>query len=103
MDSRTPAAEAAAAFDRALELGLGVCLLGMHLGNGDLAIAATSRIGYKLNLISKYFKTLWLNDLFGEPEPLTGPTLEHATSADVTADVARRQRDRAVLRAMLGR
>jgi hypothetical protein len=48
-------------------------------------------------------RTLWLRDVFGEPQPLPGPTIEHVDSADVTIDATRRAQDRAVLRAMLGR
>ena len=48
-------------------------------------------------------RTLWLNDVFGEPEPLPAPTFEYEQGADVTTDAARRQQDREVLRAMLGR
>lgn len=42
----------------------GVLLLTLHLGNGDLATAALSRRGMPMNLISKEFKTKWLNDLW---------------------------------------
>lgn len=42
----------------------GVLLLTLHLGNGDLAIAALSRRSLPINLISKQFKTRWLNDLW---------------------------------------
>jgi hypothetical protein len=48
-------------------------------------------------------QTLWLNDVFGEPEPLPSPTFEYGQGADVLSDAARRAQDRAVLRAMLGR
>lgn len=48
-------------------------------------------------------RTLWLNDVFGEPEPLPAPSLDDGWGIDVTADAARRDRDREVLRAMLGR
>lgn len=48
-------------------------------------------------------RTLWLNDVFGEPEPMPGPILDYEGSVDVTTDVARREQDRAVLRAMRGR
>lgn len=50
--------------DAALARGKGVLLLGLHLGNGDFSIAALSKAGYKVNLISKLFKTRWLNDLW---------------------------------------
>jgi hypothetical protein len=48
-------------------------------------------------------RTLWLRDVFGEPQPLPGPSIEHVESADVTTDETRRAQDREVLRAMLGR
>ncbi len=50
--------------DRALEGGKGVMLMSLHLGNGDFATVALSRSGYKINLISKLFKTKWLNDMW---------------------------------------
>ncbi len=42
----------------------GVLMLTLHLGNGDLALACLSRLGLPINLISKQFKTRWLNDLW---------------------------------------
>jgi Kdo2-lipid IVA lauroyltransferase/acyltransferase len=42
----------------------GVLMLGLHLGNGDLGIAALSRLGWPVSLISKTFRTKWLNDLW---------------------------------------
>ncbi len=48
----------------ALNLGKGAMLATLHLGNGDLAIAGLSLRGYKVSLISKEFKTRWLNDLW---------------------------------------
>lgn len=50
--------------DRALEKKKGLLLLGLHLGNGDLSIAAVSIRGYKMNLISKRFKSKWLDELW---------------------------------------
>ena len=50
--------------ESALSEGKGVFLLTLHLGNGDFAAAALSRLGYKLNMISKLFKTPWLNELW---------------------------------------
>lgn len=44
--------------------GRGVLFLGLHLGNGDFGIAALSRLGWPVSLISKTFKTRWLNDLW---------------------------------------
>lgn len=48
----------------ALAEGKGVCLLTLHLGNGDLALAALSKRGYPVYLISKEFKIKWLNELW---------------------------------------
>ncbi|MCB0411699.1 MAG: lysophospholipid acyltransferase family protein, partial [Bdellovibrionales bacterium] len=48
----------------ALQLKKGVCLLTLHLGNGDLGIAALSMLGYPISLLSKEFKARWLNDLW---------------------------------------
>lgn len=44
--------------------GKGVLFLGLHLGNGDFGIAAVSRLGWPVSLISKIFKARWLNDLW---------------------------------------
>lgn len=50
--------------DRAIAQKRGVCLLTLHLGNGDLATAALSLVGYPMYLISKEFKVHWLNELW---------------------------------------
>lgn len=50
--------------DAALKQGRGVILMTCHLGNGDFAIAVLSRLGYPMNLISKEFKSKWLNELW---------------------------------------
>jgi len=50
--------------DNALSEGRGVILLTLHIGNGDYAVSALSTLGYKANLISKEFKSRWLNDLW---------------------------------------
>lgn len=44
--------------------GKGVLLLSLHTGNGDLATLGLTKLGYKVNLISKHFKSKWLNDLW---------------------------------------
>jgi KDO2-lipid IV(A) lauroyltransferase len=44
--------------------GRGALLLGLHLGNGDFSIAALSRSGMPVHLISKEFKARWLNRLW---------------------------------------
>ena len=42
----------------------GVCILTLHLGNYDLATAGMALYGHPLVVISKEFKTQWLNDLW---------------------------------------
>ncbi|RME14417.1 MAG: lipid A biosynthesis lauroyl acyltransferase, partial [Bdellovibrio sp.] len=42
----------------------GVCLLSLHLGNGDMGIAALSLNGVPLTVITKFFKIQWINDLW---------------------------------------
>jgi KDO2-lipid IV(A) lauroyltransferase len=51
-------------FKKAVAEGKGVILLSMHVGNGDLAAAAMARLGCEVYLISKEFKTKWLNDMW---------------------------------------
>jgi len=51
-------------FEQAFKKNKGVCLLTMHLGNGDLALSVLSALGYPMFLISKEFKLRWLNDLW---------------------------------------
>ena len=50
--------------DRALEENKGVCLVSLHLGNGDLAGAVLALKGYSLVLISKIFKIQWINEVW---------------------------------------
>lgn len=57
--------------DQALEKKKGVLMLTLHLGHGDLAVAALSLYGCPMVLVSKFFKLKWLNDLwFGMRERL---------------------------------
>ena len=49
---------------RALDGGKGMILLTLHLGNGDFASAALALRGWPIHLISKEFKSRWLNDLW---------------------------------------
>ena len=51
-------------FDRALAGGKGAMVLTLHLGNGDFAIAAYSRMGLRVTLISKLFRSKRLNELW---------------------------------------
>jgi KDO2-lipid IV(A) lauroyltransferase len=48
----------------ALKRGKGVCLLSLHLGNGDLGGAGLALSGMPIHLISKEFKLKWLNELW---------------------------------------
>lgn len=50
--------------DEAFKKGHGVLLIPPHIGNGDLGTAALSYAGYKTHLISKVFKSKWLNDFW---------------------------------------
>jgi Kdo2-lipid IVA lauroyltransferase/acyltransferase len=50
--------------DRAFAEKRGVIMLTLHMGNGDMGAAGLSIRGYKMNLISKEFKSRWLNDLW---------------------------------------
>lgn len=50
--------------DAAMAKGKGVLFLGLHMGNGDFGLAALSRRGVPISLISKTMKTKWLNDLW---------------------------------------
>lgn len=50
--------------DQALQEGRGVILLTLHLGHGDMACAGLSLKGYKIYMVSKFFKLKWLNDLW---------------------------------------
>ncbi|MES2962487.1 MAG: lysophospholipid acyltransferase family protein [Bdellovibrionota bacterium] len=50
--------------DRAFTEKKGVIMLTLHMGNGDMGAAGLSIRGYKMNLISKEFKSRWLNDLW---------------------------------------
>jgi len=51
-------------FKAALEQGQGVMLLGAHISNGDVGIAAMSARGYPMALISKRFTNLWLDGIW---------------------------------------
>jgi len=49
----------------------GVLLLTLHLGNGDLGLAALAISGFNVHLISKHFRSEWLNRLwFGVREKI---------------------------------
>jgi KDO2-lipid IV(A) lauroyltransferase len=48
--------------EQALSGGRGALLFSLHLGNGDFAVAAYSRMGIPVALISKFFRAKWLND-----------------------------------------
>lgn len=48
--------------EAAKEQGKGLLLLSAHIGNGDFGCVGLSSIGYPINIISKQFKSKWLND-----------------------------------------
>lgn len=50
--------------DAAYAKGKGVMFLSLHVGNGDFGVVAMSHGGWQVSLISKEFKTKWLNDLW---------------------------------------
>lgn len=50
--------------DKALSQGRGGFFLTAHLGNGDFATAGLAHRGYPMTLISKIFKSRWLNDFW---------------------------------------
>lgn len=50
----------------ALAAGKGAFLLTLHLGNGDLAVSCLSRRGWRMNLVSKSFKSQRLNRFWFE-------------------------------------
>lgn len=69
--SRVATAQGLEHLDQALEEKKGVLMLTLHLGHGDLGVAALSLMGYPMVLVSKFFKLKWLNDLwFGMRERL---------------------------------
>jgi KDO2-lipid IV(A) lauroyltransferase len=51
-------------WENARKLGRGVLLLSMHVGQGDLGVAVLSRRGFPFYLISKEFKSAWLNKIW---------------------------------------
>jgi KDO2-lipid IV(A) lauroyltransferase len=64
-------------YDKAQSQGKGVLLLSLHLGNGDLGLAALALKGYTVNAISKKFKNAFFNQLwFGVREKLGTRFLE---------------------------
>ncbi len=71
--------------DAAIESQKGFFLLTLHLGNGDLGLAGMALLGYKLNLVSKRFKSEWLNDAwYGLRERLgTKLLIEEKTHFDI--------------------
>lgn len=48
----------------AQEQGRGVLMLCLHLANGDVLANVMCRQGYKLHVITKFFKSEWLNKLW---------------------------------------
>lgn len=58
-------------FERARGKGKGVLILSLHVGNGDVGLAALAIKGFRLHVISKKFKNRFLNQLwFGVREKM---------------------------------
>ena len=51
-------------FKKAFDHGKGVFVMSVHVGNGDLGTAALASWGYPVSIISKIFKSKWLNKLW---------------------------------------
>lgn len=79
--------------DQAFAKEKGVLLLTCHLGNGDYGCAAMARKGYRLNMISKQFKAVWLNDAwFGLRRRMgTGFIREEKSSAEILKALKRNE------------
>lgn len=56
--------EGAEHLQAALDEGKGVCVLSMHTGSGDMALAGLVLNGFPIQLISKEFKLKWLNEMW---------------------------------------
>lgn len=50
--------------DKALQLGRGVLILGMHVGSGDLAASLIALKKWNMHLITKFFKNKSFNDFW---------------------------------------
>lgn len=50
--------------DQALAQNKGAFILALHMSNGDYGIATVSALGYPMHLITKRFKSKWLDDLW---------------------------------------
>jgi KDO2-lipid IV(A) lauroyltransferase len=58
-------------YERARAKGKGVLIMSLHLGNGDVGLAALALKGFRLHVISKKFKNRFLNQLwFGVREKM---------------------------------
>ncbi|OQW49063.1 MAG: hypothetical protein A4S09_12620 [Proteobacteria bacterium SG_bin7] len=51
-------------YEAAKSKGKGIIFLSLHLGNGDMAVCAMSLIGMPVHVITKTFKSEWLNELW---------------------------------------
>lgn len=49
---------------QALSQKRGVLIMSLHLGNGDLMSNIVCRLGYRLHVITKFFKSEWLNKIW---------------------------------------
>lgn len=51
-------------YQKAHAQGKGTIFLSLHLGNGDMAVCAMSLFGMPVHVITKEFKSAWLNELW---------------------------------------
>ena len=64
-------------YEKAHKQGQGLLLLSLHMGNGDVGVAAMALKGLRFNLISKKFKNQMINELwFGVREKMGTRFLE---------------------------
>jgi KDO2-lipid IV(A) lauroyltransferase len=58
--------------EAALAKDMGVCLLTLHLGCGDLSIAALSILGYPMHLVAKKISASWLDKILVQSRERVG-------------------------------
>lgn len=71
-------------FDQAHAKGRGVCLMTLHMGNGDWGIAGLALEKIKLVVISKVFKLQWLNNLWFDARKLLGTEFIDVRNSSIT-------------------
>jgi KDO2-lipid IV(A) lauroyltransferase len=79
--------------EAALALGKGALVLSLHVGNGDYGCMALSLMGFKLNMISKQFKSPALNEFWFGTRRLHGTKFirEEKSSFDILKALGRNE------------